>query len=330
VNASNQEEAPQVSANEVDLRAANWLQCRHFWDWTEEDQVALDAWLAKSESHRIAYWRQSAGWNRTERLVVLRSPKSEKRDVRPRRRPTPNFVRVTAALIVVSALGVVSTRQILGSSETIYETSVGEHRTIVLADGSRIELNTSTILRVNVSPTGGRKVWLEKGEAYFQIKHDAVRPFVVMAANHRITDLGTKFLVRRDADRLEVALSEGKVRLESTGTGAQARSSLMTPGDVVIATADAMSVTKKSTKKLANELGWRRGVLVFDRTSLADAAAELNRYNREQLVIDDSFVARRLIGGTFPTNNIELFARVARDLLGLHVERRGEETVISR
>jgi transmembrane sensor len=330
MSVSSQEEATQMSAIEIDLLAANWLQRRHFWDWADEDQAALDAWLAKSEAHRIAYWRQSAGWNRTERLVVLRSPKSEMPDVEPRKTVGPLSIRVATALIFVAVLGIFGLRQFLGSAEAVYQTGVGEHRTIVLADGSRIELNTGTILRANIGAADKRTVWLEKGEAYFQVKHDATRPFVVMAANQRIVDLGTKFLVRRKADRLEVALSEGQIRLESTTPGAHAQPSLLAPGDVAIATADAVSVTKKSRQKLANELGWRHGVLVFDRTSLGDAAAELNRYNHEQLVISDAAVARRMIGGTFPTNNIELFARVARDLLGLRVEHRGEETVISR
>ena len=328
MSASNQE--PQMGAIEVDLLAASWLQRRHFWNWSEEDQITLDAWLAASESHRIAYWRQTAGWDRTERLVVLRSRTLEKHDDKPHARSRSLFIRLTAALIVVSALGIFGTYQFFHPNDAIYQTAVGEHRTIVLVDGSKVELNTGTTLRARIGTTGERNIWLEKGETFFQIKHDQSRPFIVTAENHRIVDLGTEFLVRRDAERLEVALSQGRIRLESVKGGAQVRSSLMTPGDVAIVTADAISVTKKSAKNLANELGWRRGVLIFDRTPLADAAAELNRYNRKQLVIEDSAVARRLIGGTFPTNDVELFARVAQDLLGLHIGHRGEDTVISR
>jgi transmembrane sensor len=320
---------PQMSANEVDLLAANWLQRRHFWNWTEEDQASLDAWLAAAESHRIAYWRQRAGWDRTERLVVLRSHSFEKKD-ESSSRSRLFFASLTAAFFVICALGIFGTYQFLRSENTIYETAIGERRMIVLSDGSQVELNTDTALRSGVGPRGERNLWLEKGEAFFRIKHNRSLPFVVTAANHRIIDLGTEFLVRRDAKRIEVALSQGRIRLETAENGSPTRSSIMTPGDVAIAAAGTVSVTKKSAANLANELGWRRGMLIFDHTTLADAAAEFNRYNHEQLIIEDSAVARRFIGGTFPTTDVELFARVAKDLLGLHIEHRGGEIVVSR
>ncbi len=60
-----------------------------------------------------------------------------------------------------------------------------------------------------------RKIWLDRGEAYFQIKHDSSRPLTVMTRSYRIVDLGTKFLVRQEDDRLEVSLVEGRARFEA-------------------------------------------------------------------------------------------------------------------
>ncbi len=159
-----------MSANEVDLLAANWLQRRHFWNWTEEDQVSLETWLAVSESHRIAYWRQRAGWDRSElacRFCVR--PGSNSFDDKPHTRVLSFFVRFVAALVVVSALGLFGAHQFLAPSATTYKTAVGERRTIVLADGSQIELNTDTTLRASVGAAGERNLWLEKGEAFFKL-----------------------------------------------------------------------------------------------------------------------------------------------------------------
>ena len=75
---------------------------------------------------------------------------------------------------------------------------------------------------------------------------------------------------------------------------------MLTPGDVVIATAEFDVRDAETVRTLTSELGWRRGVLVFEHTTLADAAAEFNRYNREKLVIADTAAGRRTIGGTFP------------------------------
>jgi len=89
-------------------------------------------------------------------------------------------------------------------------------------------------------------------------------------------------------------------------------------------------VSHKQSTNLERELGWRRGVLVFHDTALADAAAQFNRYNEQKLVVADSAIAKMTVDGTFPENRIETFARVTRDVLGLHVEERGGEIVISR
>ena len=104
----------------------------------------------------------------------------------------------------------------------------------------------------------------------------------------------------------------------------------LAPGDVVVATADSMSVTKRPSQELTNELGWRRGVLVFDHMTLADAAAELNRYNREQIIVADPDVRRRIIGATIPINGVEAFTRVAQQIFHVHVEKSDSEIIISR
>ncbi len=81
---------------------------------------------------------------------------------------------------------------------------------------------------------------------------------------------------------------------------------------------------------MSKSLGWERGLLIFENARLAEVAAEFNRYNVKKLRIADAKTARRTIGASFPTNDVELFADMARDVLGLHVESHGNEIVISR
>jgi transmembrane sensor len=212
--------------------------------------------------------------------------------------------------------------------QTIYSTSLGERKTIVLSDGSQIELNTNTILRTTIDKRD-RVVSLDRGEAYFEVRHDTARPFIVVAGDHRVIDLGTKFLARRDMNRLRVVVVEGRVRLDAVGGHGQP-SATLAEGDVAVATADNMSMTKKTSIKLASELSWRHGMLVFDNTMLADAAAEFNRYNNKKLVVVGAEAARMTIDGKFRTSDVVLFARAARVLLGLRAEGRGDELVISR
>ena len=175
-----------------------------------------------------------------------------------------------------------------------------------------------------------RQVWLDKGEALFQIKHDAAHPFTVTAGDHKITDLGTKFLVRQDDGRLQVTLLEGRARLDSTGVWARHQSVELSPGDVAVATANSLSLIRKPEKALSEELGWRRGLLIFDRTSLADAIAEINRYNTQKLIIGDPSISKLAIDGTFPIHAVPDFTEVAQAVFGLRVEKRGDQTLISR
>ena len=166
--------------------------------------------------------------------------------------------------------------------DRIFTTPVGGHETITFADGSKIELNTDTVLRARMT-TAQRTVWLEKGEAYFQVKHDAAHPFVVMAGDHRVTDLGTKFLVRRDPGRLEVALLRGPRAVRRGGREAAiaihaAHARRCGNGHVEHDVRDERNAARSSPKNLS----WRHGVLVFDNTPLADAASEFNRYNQTQ------------------------------------------------
>ncbi len=310
----------------VQEQAAAWLRRSLDAQWGEKDQAAFDGWMAASAAHKLAYWRLSAAWGRSERLAALRpSPASP---TPRRRRVWPIVFAATAAGIAAIAL-LVANGTFLRSQPTFqtFATPVGGRQVLRLADGSQIELNTNTVVQVLVSQTA-RTVNLEKGEAFFEIKHNAARPFVVNVGSHRVVDLGTKFLVREDPRQLQVTLVEGKARLESANAGTQAL--LLTPGNVAVATATTMSVTSNAPTSLADQLGWRRGLLIFGNAPLEAVAAEFNRYNTTKLVIADAQTAKIAVGGTFQANDVRTFAEVARGLLHLKVAYRDREIVISR
>ncbi len=313
-------------AEDIEAMASQWLARRVTDSWSEADESALNTWLVQSPAHRIAFLRLDAAWSYTSRLGALRHPAHRRNasETAPSRLRT--ILRVAA--IVVAAVGLSVTTYFVEPREKIYTTAIGGHETLKLPDGSQIELNTDTRLRL-IYGTGVRKATLDRGEAYFQIAHDVSRPFTVQAGNHRVTDLGTKFLVRRVTGALEVAVTEGLVRLDATGEGVKDKPALLARGDVIVVAPHATVVRHKPVQKLADELGWRRGVLVFDNATIAGAVAEFNRYNTKKLEVAPS-AAHIAIGGTFPANNIEAFTELAQDVLGLRIEDHGEEILISR
>ena len=318
---------PQLRAAEIKAQAASWLARAHSGEWAEIDRMNFDAWLVQSRAHKAAYWRLEAAWHEAERLRVLRSPISRSDAAGGKRNSTTLKIAFAAALAAI--LGTASYFQLQSPQARTYDTDIGGRQILSLSDGSKIELNTNTRLRI-VGEAGQRQVWLEQGEAFFQIHHDAAHPFTVTVGDHKITDLGTKFSVRQDGDRLRVTLVEGKARLDSVDVWSRHQSAELSPGDVAIATANSLSLVRKSDKALNEELGWRRGVLVFDRTSLADAVAEINRYNSQKLVIEDPSITRLTLDGTFPVHAVPEFIEVAQAVFGLRVERQANHTLISR
>jgi len=313
------------SVKEIVAQAAQWRERRDGGNWSEADQTAFEAWLNESIGHRVEYWRIDAAWSRADRLVALKSPGAG--------RSTGTFrtsaLKGAAALIGAVAIGLAWAGYFDTPREKIYSTPVGGREILALADGSQIELNTDTTVRTRVDD-GQRTVFLDKGEAFFKVKHDTAHPFVVTAAGHRVVDLGTKFVIRSSNDRLEVSLIEGSARFESISDKKNQQPILLTPGEVIVATDSKIIKRKKTTQILMDEMGWRRGIIVLHRTTLAEAAAEFNRYNVRKLIIATPSLERARIGGTFPVEDVEAFTRVAKQVFGLKVQEKGDEILISR
>lgn len=312
-------------AENIEAQAAVWLRKQELADWNGGDDAALESWLSQSIHHSVAYWRLKAAWQRAECITAAR----DSGDIVPAsRRPFWMFSSlIGVAAAVLMAIGL----QLYRPADRVqsYSTDIGGHETVTFSDGTRIELNTNTSVRARMT-TAERTIWLDSGEAYFHVKHDPAHPLTVIVAGHRVVDLGTDFLVRDDADYLEVALLQGRARVENLKPVKLSPPVTLLPGDVALATSDRMSVTRTAVKDLQDQLSWRRGVLVFYHTTLGDAVAELNRYNRLKLAIADPEIAQMRINGTFPSDDAALFGRVAQIVLKLHVENKGKEVVISR
>lgn len=320
------------AAREIEDRAARWLIRREEPDWSDRDQAELDAWLEQSLAHKAAFWRLDHGWREADRIRSLglaSEPGRDSAEARMGRWWKPAALAASLAAVVgVGALQLGQHAPAPAIVEARYHTPVGGRTTVPLPDGSRIELNTATAVRTAITAYR-RKVWLDRGEAYFDVAHVEGRPFEVHAGDRIIMVLGTKFSVRRDADRVMVSVIEGRVRIEDSDPAETAPSAILTAGDVAIARGPSTLLTARSEARVESALAWRDGMLTFDQTTLADAAAEFNRYNRRPIVISDPAAASIRIGGTFRASNVDAFVRLLRDAYGLRVEHDPEAVRIS-
>jgi len=314
----------RMSATAVEERAARWLTWRRdHATWTEDAQKSFDAWLSASLANQVAYFRLEAAVCRAERLRAISPSLSQPHSV------WPAIFKTAVAFSLIAIVGVAGTGYFLKPRASVYQTSIGNREILSLNDGSQIELNTDTALRV-VQDASGRRAWLDKGEAYFQIRHDDQHPFVVVAGTNRITDLGTKFAMRRFPDHLEITLVEGGARLDAIASETMSRSAILRPGDVATVRSGSIAVIRMSEQSIADGLGWRRGVLMFRYATLGQAAGEFNRYNRTQIVIPDPRVARLTIYGTFAANDAAAFADVVQTDFKLHIENFDGQIVLAR
>ena len=327
----NKDRAASVPALDIQARASDFLVARRERrPWTEDDERNFQRWLSESMAHRVAYWRLESVWERADRLNALRplSQSAPKSNGKAPWRGKVLFAVAAAAIAGVVALAPFTGSLIWHPGEVTYATPIGGREMIRLADGPRIDLNTNPVVRIGFS-AHARKVQLVRGEALFQVKHDEARPFVLLAAGHRVIDLGTKFLAREEGAQLKVALLEGSARVEADANAHGPQSAVLSPGDEAIATEHGLSVTHKSDRQFDSELGWQRGVLVFEHATLVEVAKEYNRYNARKIIIGDARAGGRVITVTLPTSDVTGFARMARNFLGLHVDERQNEIVIS-
>lgn len=321
--------ASGAAALVIEDKAAEWVAESHDPEcWTVERQDELNAWLGQSLSHRVAYLRMEATWRRTNRLIALRAPMQAPSSPNNNSRGI-HLARVVGSLCLVALTAVLIANYPRGPHGQLIETPKGGQERLALADGSQIELNTDSAIRLNIGSTH-RWVELVRGEAFFSVKHDASRPFVVTAAGHTITDLGTKFLVGTASDSLRVSLVEGQARLETAPNDTQQRAVVLSSGDVAIATAEMTKVLKKSSRELTESLAWQHGLIVFHSTPLADAVAEFNRYGGTQLIVTDRAAAKLTINGTFRFTSAENFAASTREIFNIKVTHKNGTIILSR
>nr|WP_047169316.1 FecR domain-containing protein [Sphingomonas sp. Y57] len=291
---------PKVDAETV-AEAAIWVARLQSDKRGPELQDDFRAWLAISERHRAAFEMASETW---ELAGGTRAPP-------PVAQRSHNGRRIMAMALSVS-LVVAMVGWMFNRGEPI-ETGIGEQRSVKLADGSVVTLNTATRLTTYFSD-GRRLVRLDKGEASFEVAKDSLRPFVVEVAGAQVVAVGTVFDIRYVERALAVTLAEGKVRVveNQPALAGQASEIDMRPGQQLVQYDGGRS--RLLAVNLQNVRAWRRGQVVFANTPLATAVREMNRYSVAPIRINDAGVASLRIGGTFRATDTGQFARAIADI----------------
>lgn len=246
----------------------------------------------------------------------------------PRPSRLPRHLGVAASLVLAVSLGWGWARYTT-VEQAAYSTPMGSVRTVLLSDGSQATLSSNSRIRIALSH-GERHIDLEQGEAYFEVSKDPGRPFVVVAGERQVVAVGTRFAVRRDRADLRVVVTEGTVRLQPglAGHAAAPRPTLLPAGSRALASAQGVLVHSGSVEDAERALDWRDGFLAFRDSTLADAAAEFNRYNERKIVMGDPEAAALRVGGNFRWSNTEIFVRLLEQGFPVRAERQPDQIVL--
>ncbi|HEU5077452.1 MAG TPA: FecR domain-containing protein, partial [Polyangiaceae bacterium] len=314
-----------------------WIAKLHGPERSVELEEDFRGWLAASPQNARAFEHMTEIWDSIAQVDVGGMPRVSVRESRdpldaPKHRLHWSFA---AACMFIVALGVAWFVMTDGS----YSTGIGEQRIVNLDDGSRIHLNSGTIIDVDIGPTA-RRLKLERGEAFFDVAKDPTRPFIVTAGERVVTALGTSFVVRFDPKQVEVTLVEGRVAVSehadeattaglksaiSSKDGAQNASDvlILEPGErVTFAETGSAVIDQPSSDATA---AWRRGEVVLNDTPLSEAAMEMNRHQRQQLVLEGDAIGELPISGIYRAGNNEDFANAVAVVYDLEVIRVGRE-----
>ena len=307
--------------------AADWFARLNQRRVSGDDVRAFSAWR-KTPENAAAYERVEALWQAAENLsgdpdIAAALAQATAPEAAPRRARSmaSRLFKPLGALAAVVVVAVCVTIWVL-QRPLSYSTGVGEQRSVRLADGSRITLDTASHIRVRLQ--GDRRhVELVDGRALFDVRSDATRPFVVTAGGATVTALGTRFDVRRLDEGARVLLLEGRVSV-ARATGDDDRWTLK-PGQQVATSEPRPQIVEVDVPAATS---WVGGRVTFQGTRLADAVAEMNRYSETRIVLHADALSDIPMNGVFDTGDQAGFVAALVDLYGLQVGRDGKDAIV--
>lgn len=296
-----------------------------FVDWLRESSVHVAEMLRVASVHgaleQFENWARVAteGSSSDEQVVISLRDGGDAASAKSRwsGRGWP-IAAAVAGIVVATALLLSAVRG------QVMETDRGERREVVLADGSVVQIDPESRLRVRFEEHS-RRVLLDSGRALFRVARNPDRPFLVEADATIVRAVGTAFGVERRGQGVVVTVAEGKVAIERTDVAPV--QALLTANEQVTVSAGG-SATPVRKVDSARALAWAEGRLNFEKTPIREVVAQFNRYNSIQLHVEDDELARRPISGVFNAANPQAFIEFLQATTSVQIERDGDGDIV--
>lgn len=327
------ENAPAVT-DEMLEAAMLWRHRLDSGEWSVDDEANFEIWLQADERHALAYEeiRELCGFidqhAASPELIGARKEVLASVHRRTTRRWTGPAVvlraptrRAIAAALVAGVVGSAGAWALVERGD-VYQTRRGERRAVILDDGSVLSLDAMTKVAVHYTKAA-RRLTLERGQARFDVAHDASRPFSVTAGDRQVIATGTAFNIDMLAPEVRVTLIEGRVIVLQQDRGplrptpSSSKAVTLRAGQSLVAKGDG-GAPKVATADLAQATAWQQGQLVFNNEPLAQAVQRVNRYTSQKIAVADDTVGAITVSGTFNAGDIDAFVEAVNSFLPVH------------
>lgn len=274
------------NADDREQQALHWFTRLRADDLSASERQAFAQWQQDADNARV-FADVQALWQTLE-LPARRIRKHDQSKAQAQRRSWPLLATAASLLLAAGITGLQwPAVQRLGSD---YATAAGERRDVVLADGSRLRLDSASAVDVDLGGAS-RRVHLRQGRLFADVTHDG-RPFVVEVDQAQVQVLGTQFSVSREGDSDEVILLKGKVQVHA---GADSRTLL--PGQRLVVHGQRLDTPQAVDAERL--LAWRDGQLRVRDVPLREVLQQLADYQGSRLLLLDANAGERLISGSF-------------------------------
>ncbi|CAI9005532.1 transmembrane sensor [Pseudomonas chlororaphis] len=298
------------TSEELFAEACGWHFRLQAEDVTPAELEAFAVWLGQGSA-------QDAAWQEVQAMLGgLREPARAIRRAEQAawRQPARRWRAWACAAAVLLAVGLtLQNTPWLDRLRADYATGTGESRTIELADGSQLQLNTDSAVQVRMN-AGERQVRLLRGEGFFEVTRDPARPFVVQSGDGWVKVLGTQFSVARRDEQTRVQVAQGKVEV-SAGSGTPV---YLEPGRAVEFQGQRLADVHGFDP--ASGFAWRQRQLVFRQQPLSEVVSELNRYWPGKTLVLGEDLRQRVVSGVFEIDKPDAVIKALEYTLNLRAE----------
>ena len=300
---------------------------------TTEEQKAVHLWKDASAENLTKYNEFVSVWELLDKTSLLQGmdidkeweiqrrlnlkEKVDAKDEKERGRVInfTNYLKYAASITIILGLSYFGYNYF---SKTTINTGITETKEISLPDGSQVTLNANSKLIYQRSFNKSDRQVSLKGEAFFNVKKDALKPFVVKAGNTEVKVLGTSFNVREfgNTKKVEVTVSEGTVSVYEMGN--EQKKVIITKGEKAIYN-NNLKVVSKQVNEDRNYKAWITRYIVFENDSLSVITKTLGNVYHVEFIIQDPNLNQCTVTTKFDNKNLQTILKVLKKTLDIEI-----------